>query len=209
MTRPLADWNDVQRQRAAADSDSIRGGRPVSINEYMKIVRAGRQFIDRAMQNSKRHCLHAVDLREAAYQRVQKPWGGFTVDAHTGTPIPENYKGDTYAVTARLPDMSQVTVPINADRKAFDTAYNQAIKTYERVLDSEGGHLGIFHNQDTQRIEFDPVYHIEDVATTEAVGAYTHAVGGAYHFGSGYGHWMPHVVDEGLTQWVRDMAKRA
>jgi hypothetical protein len=42
------------------------------------------------------------------------------------------------------------------------------------------------------------VNNLDDV---ESVGAYTHAIGGAYHFQSGDGFWPPHIADVQEHSW--------
>lgn len=202
--KPITDAEDVQRQRAqqdAAESGTpLLGGREVSPQEYQNLAAAGRAYVESAQASSTPHVLDTPETRQAAWDALHptdtNTWPGGTFDAHTGEPIPSDYNGDTYAVTAKVGNMKTITTPLNATPKQFDAAYTKALKAFAPILNSEGGHLGIFENHDTGVIEFDPVYHTQTVGDTEAVGAYTHAHGGAYNFATEYGYWIPHVRDE-------------
>jgi hypothetical protein len=43
------------------------------------------------------------------------------------------------------------------------------------------------------RIDIDPVTVLDTLQEVETIGAWTHAIGGAYGFASGDGFWPPHV----------------
>jgi hypothetical protein len=202
--KPITDSEDVQRQRAERDAVEkgipILGGREVGPQEYQDLANDGRAYIERAKASSSPHVLDTPELRKAAWDALHptdpSTWPGGTFDAHTGQPIPGDYRGDTYAVTAKTGKMKTETVALDATPKQFDAAYTKALKNFAPILNSEGGHLGIFENHDTGKIEFDPVYHTTNVHDTEAVGSYTHAHGGAYNFATEYAYWLPHVKDE-------------
>jgi hypothetical protein len=208
--KPITDSEDVQRQRAEADAGRegkpILGGREVGPQEYQNLALDGKAYVERALASSSPHVLDTPEARQSAWDALHPTdpdtWPGGTFDAHTGQPIPGDYRGDTYAVSAKIGNMKTVTTPLNATPKQFDAAYTKALRAFGPVLNSEGGHLGIFENHDTGVIEFDPVYHTQNVADTEAVGAYTHAHGGAYNFVTKHGYWIPHVRDE-LTWSVK------
>lgn len=130
-------------------------------------------------------------IKDTAYQSVQEPWGGATIDTTTGKPMTGNE--DAYALTVREPSQQKISVPIGSSREDFNSAMDKAREQYANQLSYKGGHLGVFHDVDTGNIDIDPTYvtqHLEDV---DKLGAYTRAVGGAYHFKSGNGFWPPHV----------------
>lgn len=212
---PITDTQDVERKAAeataAAKGSSILGGREVSAHEYQNLAMDGRQFIESARANSTPHVLDTPELRHAAYLALQpspdpEVWPGVTLDAHTGQAIPADYHGDTYSVSAKDKGQESVTVPIGASEKVFNRGYTSALKRFGTQLNSEGGHIGIFENQTTGKIEFDPVYHTTNVHDTEAVGTYTHANGGAYNFRTENAYWTPHVRDD--ETWTNQTAAK-
>lgn len=222
---PISDSEDVQRKRAEADAArkslehlqndqyynaeapktpeeeaargllqdfSIEGGREVSLGEYQDLADEGQRHYERATADSSPHVLGDTAVRDAAFASVQDEWGGMTIDAHTGQPI----NPDTgYAVTARA-GQKETTVKIGATKAQFDKAYTTALTRYKETLDSSGGHLGVFRNEDTGNIEIDPVYVADTPHQTEAIGAYHHSNGGAYNYATGNGYWVPHVLDD-------------
>ena len=126
-----------------------------------------------------------------AHRAAQEPWGGVTVDAHTGRSVPKN--ADKYALTVRPPGMDTISVPAGAGKDDFTHAMHKAKEQYGPILAREGHHLGVFHDADKGTIDIDPVLVVKKKEDAEAIGAYTHNVGGAYHFKSGNGYWPPHV----------------
>lgn len=128
-----------------------------------------------------------------AYTSSREPWGGMTVDAHTGKHVPAD--ADKYALTAREPGMEGVHVSPKASREEFSRAMETARKRYKSILARPGHHLGVFHDEDTNTIDIDPVLVTDRLEDVHDIGAYTRAVGGAYHFKSGDGFWPPHVKD--------------
>lgn len=128
-----------------------------------------------------------------AYIDAGEPWGGATIDAHTGEFL--TGKEDKYAITVRPPGMDSVTIPANANPLEFRTAMNKAKERYSEILQRKDHYLGVFHDADKNTIDIDPVLVTDNKSHVETIGAYTHAVGGAYHFKSGDGFWPPHVDD--------------
>lgn len=132
-------------------------------------------------------------ITDRAHKAVQEPWGGATINSHTGRAVRQG--ADSYALTARPPGMASVSVPADADHNTFRQAMHTARNTYGEVLARQGHHLGVFHDADKGTIDIDPVVVVKKQRDAEDIGAYTHAVGGAYHFKSGDGYWPPHVKD--------------
>lgn len=139
-----------------------------------------------------------------AYDASREPWGGVTVSSHTGQHVPD--KADVYALTMRDPGMPTVSVSPSADREAFEQAMDEARHRYASILERPGSHLGVFHDADLDRIDIDPVLITPSLADVEDIGAYTHAVGGAYHFASGDGYWPPHVKDKNMGKKKHDLS---
>jgi len=133
-------------------------------------------------------------IKAHAFKVSREPWGGDTIDAHTGKSVPDGL--DAYALTVRDPNMPSVHVDPKASEAAFDKAMETAKSRYHDILSRPGHHLGIFHDQDTGTIDIDPVLVTPNLADVHDIGAYTHAVGGAYHFKSGDGFWPPHVKEK-------------
>jgi hypothetical protein len=74
------------------------------------------------------------------------------------------------------------------------TPCRSASGRYAAELARGGTYLGVFHDDDNARIDIDPVTIVATADDAEKIGAYTHAIGGAYHFATGNGHFPPHVT---------------
>lgn len=129
-------------------------------------------------------------VKEHAWNAVQGEWGGATYWANSGTPV--NRKSG-YAVTVREPGQEQLGVHIGASREHFENAMDQAKESYKPQLGRSHASLGVFRNEETGHIDMDPVAITDRATDAKAIGAYTHAAGGAYDFKTGNGVWVPHV----------------
>lgn len=139
-------------------------------------------------------------ITSRAFHESRDPWGGITVDAHTGEEVSPT--ADAYALTVRDPGMESVHIDPKAGRDEFEKGMKTARKRYAKILSRPGSHLGVFHDADTGSIDIDPVLVTSKLEDVHDIGAFTHAVGGAYHFKSGDGYWPPHVPDK-----EKDMSK--
>jgi len=130
-------------------------------------------------------------ITDDAYAASREPWGGVTVDSHTGEHV--DPKADAYALSIRKPGVDSVSVSPTASREEFDNAMDEARQRFAHELEFAGAHLGVFHDADLNRIDIDPVLVTPSLEDVHDIGAYTRALGGAYHFKSGDGFWPPHV----------------
>lgn len=128
-----------------------------------------------------------------AFEVTREPWGGATIDSHSGEEVRPD--ADAYALTAREPGMKGISISPSASREEFTRAMVEARTKYAAILARPGNHLGVFHDADKNEIDIDPVLVTGSLADVHDIGAYTHAVGGAYHFKSGDGYWPPHVKE--------------
>lgn len=175
--------------------------RPVTPEEWHSVAENGRQLYENLAANA--DGTQGLDaqwpwLKEHGWQSVQQPWGGATINAATGAPI--EGQPDLYALTAKEPGMQTVSIPINAQREHFMSAMDEARRRFAHLLERANHHLGIFRDEDVNRIDFDPVLVTDNLPDAEAIGAHTRNIGGAYHFASGDGFWPPHVPDENQVQ---------
>lgn len=176
--------------------------RPVTPEEWHSIADQGRSRYEAMSSNlTGTGGLDAAwpQLKEHAWQQVQQPWGGATINAQTGQPIESG--ADLYALTAKEPGMDTVSVPLNASREHFMSAMDEARRRFGHLLQRSNHHLGVFRDEDVQRLDFDPVLVTPDRHEAEAIGAHTRNVGGAYHFASGDGFWPPHVPEHLGAEW--------
>lgn len=132
-------------------------------------------------------------LKEETYAEVQNEWGGATIDAHTGEPLPQG--ANKFAITVKDKGVDTVSIPIDATREQFDAAMDEARSRFGDILKREQHNLGVFRDDDLGRIDFDPVLVVDSKADVETIGAASRAIGGAYNFSDGNGYWPPHVVD--------------
>jgi hypothetical protein len=87
-------------------------------------------------------------------------------------------------------------VPEGASEAEFDAAMDLALQRFGPLLEQDKYHLGIFHDDEHHRIDIDPVVVVDTQAEAEAIGAYTHNIGGAYRFSDGNGYWPPHIAGQ-------------
>lgn len=178
---------DARRSRAVTSAEFQRIA-ATGAAQYQKLKRATSPTIF-STNAAKRG-----EIGNRAFMETRAPWGGATIDAHTGEFL--TGKEDKYALTAREPGMKSVTVAPNATAAEFRAAYEKALSRFDKILQRKDHYLGVFHDADKNEIEIDPVLVTGDKSQTETIGAYTRAVGGAYHFKSGNGFWPPHIRDE-------------
>lgn len=136
-----------------------------------------------------------ASIKASAYGEVKKSWGGATIDSHTGKALPDG--ADQYALTVKGKGHETVSVPENATRAQFDAAMDKAKETFRPILEREGHHLGVFHDDVHKRIDIDPVIVTPNRADVDTIGAASHSIGGAYNFKDGNGYWPPHVSEGG------------
>lgn len=191
-TATMTEPDYITREEARGNS------RPVSKDEFRTMADEGRQMLD-TMHRGKSPITGLDDnwerLKAHSWGEVQKPWGGATIDSHTGVPLESN--ADKYALTVKPSGMNSVSVPENTDQNTFYQAMEHARDQFRPLLENQQYHLGVFHDDDNKRIDLDPVLVVNTPEEVEKIGAQTHAIGGAYHFRSGDGYWPPHVADGG------------
>ncbi len=169
--------------------------RPVTNYEFQKLAARGRDQLAALSHPAPVSGLdqHWGEIKARTYVKVQGPWGGATIDAHTGQALETG--ADKYALAVKPHGMSAVSVPETASEAEFSQAMDRALATFRGELQKAQRHLGVFHDDGNHRIDIDPVLVVSSIPEVESVGAYTHAVGGAYHFRSGDGFWPPHVAE--------------
>jgi hypothetical protein len=170
--------------------------RPVSHGEFQHLASLGNSWVDKAKRDSSP--IHGLDsrweqIKAGSYREVQKSWGGATINAHTGIPLASD--ADKYAISVKPRGMDTVSVPETASAAEFSAAMDRAREMFRPALERKGYHLGVFHDDEHNRIDIDPVAIVDSLDLVEQVGAYTRAIGGAYHFKSGDGFWPPHVAE--------------
>lgn len=182
----------------------------VSSQEFQKIAARGEKKY--AAMSGKSSPAKGLDdnwnsIVDHSYEEAMRDWGGVTIDSHTGKDVPAD--ADAYALTMREPGMPKVSIPEGSSKSTFRAAMNKARKSYDSILQRQGHNLGVFHDNDTKTIDIDPVALAKTRQDAEDIGAYTHAVGGAYHFKSGNGYWPPHVTNSAPRQLAQLKAQNA
>lgn len=176
------------------ESEARGNSRPVTPEEFQQLAAEGQQRYQQMIT----HSMPAgglqqnwPGLQQHAFEQVQQPWGGATIDAHTGQPIRSDV--DAYAMSVKEPGMETVSIPIGSNSEQFASAMNLARSRFQPILERAQHHLGIFRDDDQNRIDFDPTVVVDTPHEVETIGAHTHAIGGAYHFATGNGYFPPHV----------------
>lgn len=122
-----------------------------------------------------------------------KPWGGATIDSHTGKALPQG--ANVWAITVKGKGSKTVSVREGASAEEFGAAMDKAKAQFGPVLERQSHHLGVFHDDENHRIDIDPVIIVRKRADVDTIGAASRSIGGAYHFKSGDGFWPPHVAE--------------
>jgi hypothetical protein len=189
--------------------EGARGNsRAVSEDEFQRIAAEGKTrlaAIQGAPWNTSGLDANWDGIKARTYGEVQKPWGGATVDPRTGEDLPQG--ADKFAMSIKPSGLDTTSIDEHASLAEFDQAMDVAKAKYGNQLAKGGSYLGIFHDDDLNRIDIDPVTVLDTQEEVETVGAFTHAIGGAYHFASGDGYWPPHV-SSGAAMSTEDDAKR-
>ena len=176
-------------------ADEQRGdSRPVSAAEFQRLAGLGQAQLDDFAANSAP--IDGLDenwdsIKSQAFDEAQESWGGSTIDARTGEFLPDG--ADKYALTVKDEGISTVFIPENSSRADFDVAMDQAKERFRPILERQNHYLGVFHDDDLNRIDIDPVTVVNTVEEVHTIGAATRAVGGAYNFADGNGYWPPYV----------------
>ncbi len=184
--------------------------RAVTNDEYQALARTGVNQLGRL--RAMRSPITELDrkwpgVKDRAFKEAQASWGGVTIDAHTGEPLDTH--ADKYALSVKKAGMRTVSVPEGASQAEFSAAMDRALAQFREVLVASQSYLGVFHDDENNRIDIDPVLVVDTPGEVESIGAYTHAIGGAYHFASGNGFYPPHVpgaataaAGEGPVRWA-------
>jgi hypothetical protein len=175
--------------------EGARGNsRAVSHDEFQKAAAEGRDrlhAIQTAPWNTRGLDADWAGIKTRIYAEVRKPWGGATVDPRTGKDLPQG--ADKYAMSIKPSGLDTTSIGEHASAREFGEAMDVAKAKYGNQLAKGGSYLGIFHDDDLGRIDIDPVTVLDSLQEVETIGAWTHAIGGAYGFASGDGFWPPHV----------------
>lgn len=178
-----------------------RGNSPaVSAAEFQRLARIGQERIAEFASNSSPTVgldEHWESIRERAWTEAQKPWGGATIDSHTGEFLPDG--ADKYALTVKGDGVGTVVVSESATADEFYAAMDEARAKFRPVLERQNHYLGVFHDDDLNRVDIDPVTVVDTLDDVHTIGAATRAIGGAYNFADGNGYWPPHVAEEALV----------
>jgi hypothetical protein len=117
-------------------------------------------------------------IKQIAYRRAQKMWGGATISAD-GFMVPDG--ADAYAVAIS----PTVSISEDAGLVAFIAAFDSVMADMRDV-----DYIGVFHDESTGTIEFNRVVVVDTRAEVDALYAAGNPItGGAYHFATGDGYW--------------------
>lgn len=177
--------------KAEARGDS----RPVSHAEFQRLARIGQAQLDKMATDASPTTGLTKNwsaLKRETYEEVLKPWGGATIDSHTGKALPQGV--DAYAITVKPKGLETVSVREGATAAEFNAAMDKARQQFGPVLERRDHYLGVFHDDDNKRIDIDPVIVVTNRADVDTIGAASRSIGGAYNFADGNGYWPPHVA---------------
>ena len=183
--------------------------RPVSMNEFQSLAAEGLTQLGQLAANHKP--ITGLDARwgqvkKQAWGEVSKSWGGATFDAHSGKALPQG--ANRYALTVKPHGLDKVSVPEGATQAEFNKAMDQAKTRFRAELEKGQRYLGVFHDDDEGRIDIDPVVVVDSLHEVETIGAYTHAIGGAYNFADSNGYWPPYVDEPAGVAAAGDLGRK-
>jgi hypothetical protein len=187
----------IEKDHPVIGSEGIRGdSKPVSYEEFQRLARNGQWILDGLQSRSAP--IKGLDdnwdaIKSNTHAEALKEWGGATIDAHTGEAVAQG--ANRWALTIKDKGFDTVSIPQGASKEEFDAAMETAKERFRPILEREGSHLGVFHDDDLGRIDIDPVLVVDRLEDVHTIGAATRAIGGAYNFADGNGYWPPHVAD--------------
>jgi hypothetical protein len=178
-----------------SESESRGNSRPVSHDEFQQLAARGQRYVARTGRQQSTEGLDRdwPNIKDRAFKEAQASWGGATINSHSGEFVNPSHG---YALTVRHPGQEQIRLPENVNHEQFGAAMDRARSQYPQLA-NRNHHLGVFHDDDEKSIDIDPVLVVHRKSTVDSVGAYTRAVGGAYDFKTGDGHFPPHVRGPG------------
>ena len=188
---------DPQTVRTISESEARGNSRPVSQEEFNSLAVEGQSMLH-DIQGDARPTTAFDDpekfqaVKNAAFNDVQRPWGGSVIDPQTGKV--QDFK-DGYTLSVKQSGQPSVSIPENATKAEFDAAMDKAKTTFASDIQGRQTHLGVFHDDDLHRIDIDPVVHVDNTHDVETIGAATHAIGGAFDHATKDGVFPPHVPD--------------
>ena len=177
--------------------DEARGdSKPVTASEFEKLHSQGKDKYDSLLADTRPakafdSSPHWQAVKSLAFDSVQESWGGQTIDPATGAAIDPK---DGYSLSIKSPEQKQLSVSENASEDDFAAMMDHAKEVYADKLKGSQVYLGVFRDNNNHRIDIDPVAIVQSKDDVDALGAYTHAIGGAYEFATGNGHFPPHVA---------------
>lgn len=168
--------------------------RGVSAEEFERLASEGRaRLADMAAHGQSVEGMRRnfTALKAAAFHATRASWGGVTIDPATGTML--DHDANVYALSVKPAGLSSVEVPLDATQTEFNERMDVAAGYFHDALHEEGHYLGVFRDDDNNRIDIDPVVVVDNLHDVETIGAASHAIGGAYNFADGNGYFPPHV----------------
>lgn len=186
---------DAGRVTEPIGDEGARGNsKPVTADEFQRYAARGQSRL-RAIQQAPWSTggldANWARIKAETYAKVRQSWGGATIDPRTGRALPDG--ADKFAMSIKPTGLDTTSIPESATPAEFSQAMDIARSKYGRQLSKGGSYLGVFHDDDLNRIDIDPVTVLDNLDDVESIGAYTHAIGGAYRFSDGNGYWPPHV----------------
>jgi hypothetical protein len=115
------------------------------MDEYQHLAALGNRWIDIAKRDASPATgldEHWDKIRADAFREVQKPWGGATIDAHTGVPVKHN--ADVYARAS----VTTCTPSRCPRRPAMSSARDGSGPRAVPPGAEPQPHLGVFHDDE-------------------------------------------------------------
>ena len=177
--------------------DEARGdSKSVTASEFAKLHADGKKKYDSLLADTRPakafdSSTHWEAIKSLAFDAAQESWGGQTIDPATGAAVDPK---DGYSLSIKSAGQKQLSVPEDVSEDDFAAMMDRAKNIYADKLKGSQVYLGVFRDDDNHRIDIDPITIVQSKDEVDTLGAYTHAIGGAYEFATGNGHFPPHVA---------------
>lgn len=166
------------------------GIRTVDEATYNQVSQRGHQIIAKARGGKVRELTHytanSAKVAQKAHAAVQEQWGGLTYDPRTGKYVAA-VKGLEGPYASSAGQTVSLTLKEAKDQARVAAALDEVVRANRELLEREGYYVGVFHDAQAGRIDFDVNLLLKTSDEAIAVQTALGRTGGAYDFATGDG----------------------
>lgn len=166
--------------------EQARGDSPeVTPTEYARACDRGKWIVAHYLRVAREV---PTDVLDAIVASLTDEWGGVTLDARTWQAVAPS-EGYAVAIAGNFAG-SSLSCPIGSSEVTIHQFVRELVNAYPDVP-----YYGVFRDDDTGRIDFDPVLVVTDEGEARDVATFCGSLGGAYDFATGNGVFPYHVAE--------------